>query len=780
MINKIKFQASIRGKLLFTMIGLIISLLAIFTFIQIASQKDMLEGELQNRINLIKENMKEKGETLSDNLAFRVEDAIASFNLMGIIKETDKAVKEHEELDYIILVDSEGFARIHTKNLQLQGTKLDNEEDKYALQQKKATINEFNKYDIPFMEFIVPIQISNELWGILRLGYSLEHLNKVIYNSREKINKQVEGVVMRSIYTGIIFVVIGSVIVLLLSNKFTRPLIRLTKTAKELAKGNFSATDEIVVQSKDEVGILAQTFTEMSKELKASYGKLEEYSRELEQKVAERTKELAVARDQAMAANDSKSRFLANMSHEIRTPLNSIVGFSQILLKDSKDHVLTEEFRQFLQNIKVSGENLSELINNILDLSKIEAGKTTLSMENLNLKLLVQGIFHTNKAQAIKKNIKFNYTYDPDLPEIIYSDRTKLNQILMNLTSNAIKFTAAKKEVSLKAAREKDVIVFEVEDQGIGIAPGRQESIFEPFEQAESSTTRLYGGTGLGLSIAKSMVKLLKGEISLKSEEGKGTTFIFKIPLVESDGEFTAKDELDWDDIKFLKDNKVLIVEDNIMNQQMIRALFKELGLEVDIASNGESGIKMAISLKPDLIIMDMHMPEMDGLETTRRLHRQPECKDIPIIFLSADALSDRQKEVKDEGITDYLTKPLDINKLINVLVKYLRYEQDLSPDTVTGNAVTGNASMPEEIKTRLIDEFDILSKIPHYLTGKISSQIKQMLELCKGYNSPFTEILEQVEDAAFSRNTKRADDLIKEAINYAKDGKTEHEAGAS
>ncbi|MGR3319470.1 MAG: AAA family ATPase [Candidatus Anammoxibacter sp.] len=493
----------------------------------------------------------------------------------------------------------------------------------------------------------------------------------------------------------------------------------------------------------------------------------------LENKVRERTEELMISRDNerrsrqaAESATRAKSDFLANMSHEIRTPLNSIVGFSQILLKESKDHVLSDDFRQFLQIIKVSGENLSELINNILDLSKIEAGKTTVSMENLNLKLLVQGIFHINRAQAIKKNINFTYAYDPDLPEIIYSDRTKLNQILMNLTSNAIKFTPEEKAVNLKAVRENDVIVFEVADQGIGIAPDRQESIFEAFEQADTSTAKLYGGTGLGLSIAKSMVKLLKGAISLKSEEGKGAVFIVKIPLVESDKKLTVKNEINWSDIIFLSDNKVLIVEDNVMNQQMIQALFKELGLKVDIASDGESGIEMAINLKPDLIVMDMHMPKMDGLETTRRIRRQPECKDIPVIFLSADALGDRRKEVKEEGIEDYLTKPLNINELITVLIKYLRYErQDVLPDTVTDNS-----SMPEDIQTRLIDEFGILAKVPHYLTGKIASQVKQMLELCKGYNSPFTEILKQVDEAAFSRNTKKMDDLIRKAINYAKE----------
>ncbi len=496
-----------------------------------------------------------------------------------------------------------------------------------------------------------------------------------------------------------------------------------------------------------------------------TYGVFMEKTREEDHK-KKVAKDLKQAKEVAVSANRAKSEFLANMSHEIRTPLNSIVGFSQMLLKDSKNMKLTSEFIQFLKNINVSGEHLSELINNILDLSKIEAGKTSLSMENLNLKLLVQGIFHTNKAQAIHKNIKFTYSYDPNLPEIICSDRTKLNQILMNLTSNAIKFTQYKKAVSLKALRDIDSIVFKVEDQGVGIPAENHESVFEAFVQAETTATRTFGGTGLGLSIAKMMTDLLGGTITLKSKEGEGAVFTVKVPLIESKDNVEEQEQQNWKDVRFHKDNKILLVEDNIMNQQMITSLFKRLDLTVNIEDNGKSGIEKALEIKPNLILMDMHMPDMDGIETSLEILRNTACKNIPIVAISADALTDRQSEAQKAGISDYLTKPLNINKLISILKKYLRYEQ-IAPSPETKN----RSSIPPALYAKLEEEFIALEKVPYYLTGKITEQTSKIAELCKGYDSPFPDILKMVEDTAFSKDTKRAKELIKKAIDCAKLG---------
>jgi len=386
--------------------------------------------------------------------------------------------------------------------------------------------------------------------------------------------------------------------------------------------------------------------------------------------------ELVLARTQADAANVAKSAFLANMSHEIRTPLNAITGMIYLLKRESTDPVQSDRFGKMEQ----SARHLLSVINDILDLSKIEAGKFTIEERAISIDSLLANVRSILSDRAREKNITLTIETE-QLPPDLLGDPTRIQQAMLNYANNAIKFTEHG-SVTLRAANveesEESVLLrFEVRDTGIGIDSASIERLFSPFEQADTSTTRHYGGTGLGLIITKKLAELMGGSAGVDSTPGKGSNFWFTArlrkgspePLHEARPVDDARETLRRE----FSGTRILLVEDDAFNQEIARLLLQDVGLEIDIAADGLQALELTANHRYPVILMDMQMPNMNGLDTTRAVREREHGRDVPIVAMTANAFVEDRQHCIEAGMNDFISKPVTPADLHSKLLHWLR-----------------------------------------------------------------------------------------------------------
>jgi signal transduction histidine kinase/CheY-like chemotaxis protein len=455
-------------------------------------------------------------------------------------------------------------------------------------------------------------------------------------------------------YASVFLLVAGigalSLLIVMLKNAVLDPVTNLTEHARQIGS-NSELTSSLDLERADELGDLAREFDRMVRHLAAAKENAE------------------VQADRAGAASQAKTDFLAMMSHEIRTPMNGILGCTSLLL----DTPLRTQQHEYAQTIRSSAESLLTILNDVLDYSKIEAGRLTVEETVFDLRATCEDIHRLLLQPAAQRQLELHLRYDADVPQFITGDPVRIRQIVLNLASNAVKFTdrgSVRLEVSRPDASHLKVSVI---DTGIGISPEQQAKLFKRFTQADSSTTRRYGGTGLGLAISKQLVELMRGQIEFSSTPGQGSTFSFVLPLIE-----TAQQRAPAVPKPVVRaetsGRRILVVEDNLVNQRVAQHMLLRLGHAVDLAENGREALVRLSASQYDLVLMDCQMPEMDGFEATTQIRRPDSTvldRDVPIIAMTANAFDEDRKRCLAAGMNDFLSKPVHRPTLEGMIEKW-------------------------------------------------------------------------------------------------------------
>ncbi len=661
----VKGFSTFRARIFWSLIPIVLFLFIVLGVIDLSKHKQLGEEEFMKR-----------GQVMAANLAYSSElgvfaedDQLLESSLLGVIGDADVA--------YVFIYGEDGML-LATRGAMVSVDPwltwdLSDQAKAQLLRDRQTFSKSVMGEGRRFVEFFAPI-VSQEgktpdefligpigkagqqrTIGAVRLGLSFQAVDAHI----AALLRWRGGLIVA-------FLVLSTLAIYVISRRITRPVKQLTDQAKKIADGFL---DQVIpVDSRDEIGQLALSFNNMTWALKGNISEkervlaeLQDLNQTLEERIRQRTGEIEAINTQLREATRHKSEFLANMSHELRTPLNAVIGFSEILLGRMLGDLNSKQ-EEYLHDIMTSGLDLLSLINDILDLSKVEAGRMELDLNTFDLPMLLDNTLRFVKERASRHGIQLTLEVDERLGEFT-GDERKVKQVLLNLLSNALKFTPDGGRIILKTASADGLTQISVSDTGIGIATENLQQIFEEFQQIRGDHEGKGEGTGLGLALAKKFVELHGGTIWVESVVGRGSTFTFTLPMrapVEKATESPTMAQPAPNQTQL-----VLVVEDDPRAVKLLSTYLFEEGYTIEVASDGEEGLKKARALHPAVVALDILLPKVDGWEFLTRIKADPETRGIPIIILSV--VEERGKGFT-LGAVDYLTKPFQREELIAAL----------------------------------------------------------------------------------------------------------------
>ncbi|WP_394251017.1 response regulator [Vibrio profundi] len=577
----------------------------------------------------------QKAQATSLIFARATKDAVLSTDIATL----DDIVKDIMTIEEVLYV-----------KVEKDGVPISCDGDKALLERNIESDSKLKNVDDGVFDIVQPIESMGVIYGSISIGFATSAIDMMLVDAQNTI--------MSIAFVEVIFVAIFS---LLLGTYLTRNLRKLTDAAKQVKQQGPGF--QLQVNQKDELSEVASAFNKMSHSLQSNY------------------EEIQQARQEAEQASESKSRFLASMSHEIRTPMNGVLGILT-LLQETK---LTKEQNHLVNTATDSGELLLSIINDILDFSRMEANTLILEQKPFSVTDCINGTIESFTSSVNKKNLNLIATYHNTMPDVVIGDVHRFKQILLNLIGNAIKFTSEGTiEVAVSSTQHKDdkvTLDCKVIDTGIGIESTALSYLFDEFTMVDQGYSRSRDGSGLGLAICKRLAALMDGEISVSSQKGDGSTFAFNVTLEVDNSKREVNKSATQSQRSSIsntvKNSRILVAEDNTANQLVIISMFKNVGMEIDIAQNGQQAVDMARNNDYNLIFMDISMPEKDGLEACQDIRQlsAPDKSSVPIIALTAHALTGDRDKFINAGMNDYLSKPMRMSQIVSMLNKYIDEE---------------------------------------------------------------------------------------------------------